>query len=31
VGKPLLGGAAVGLVAQGTLASHPQIDDLNHA
>jgi hypothetical protein len=31
MGKPLFGGVARGLVTQGTLAGHPQIDDLNHA
>jgi hypothetical protein len=31
MGKPLLGRVANGFVAQGALASHPQIDDLNHA
>jgi hypothetical protein len=28
---PPFGGVAFGFVTQGTLAGHPQIDDLNHA
>jgi hypothetical protein len=31
IDMPLLGGAAFGVVTQGTLAGHPQIDDLSHA
>jgi hypothetical protein len=29
--EPLFGGTALGFAAQGALASHTQIDDLNHA
>jgi hypothetical protein len=31
MGEPPFGGAAFGLAAQGALAGHSQIDDLNHA